>query len=57
MTDEPPPFEVHESGALLHGTRADLPIGWWPSGRQFLRFRGDLATESGISMGAAGGSR
>ncbi len=27
MTDEPTPFEVHESGALLHGTRADLVRG------------------------------
>ena len=23
----PVPFEVHESGALLHGTKADLAIG------------------------------
>ena len=23
----PKPFEVHESGALLHGTRADLSVG------------------------------
>jgi len=27
MTDEPIPFEVHQSGALLHGTKADLAIG------------------------------
>ncbi len=27
MTDEPKPFEVHESGALLHGTKADLAVG------------------------------
>lgn len=27
MTNEPLPFEVHESGALLHGTKADLEIG------------------------------
>ena len=27
MTDGPKPFEVHESGALLHGTKADLAIG------------------------------
>ena len=24
---EPTPFEVHESGALLHGTKADLVVG------------------------------
>ena len=27
MTSEPTAFEVHESGALLHGTRADLRPG------------------------------
>jgi rifampin ADP-ribosylating transferase len=28
MTTTPPtPFEVHESGAYLHGTRADLAVG------------------------------
>jgi rifampin ADP-ribosylating transferase len=27
MPTEPTPFEVHESGALLHGTKADLKIG------------------------------
>lgn len=27
MTVGPTPFEVHESGALLHGTKADLAIG------------------------------
>ena len=27
MTTGPTPFEVHESGALLHGTKADLAIG------------------------------
>ncbi len=27
MTSGPTPFEVHESGALLHGTKADLTIG------------------------------
>lgn len=27
MTGGPTPFEVHESGALLHGTKADLAIG------------------------------
>ena len=27
MTNEPKPFEVHESGALLHGTKADLAVG------------------------------
>lgn len=27
MTSTPKPFEVHESGALLHGTRADLSVG------------------------------
>ncbi|MDF9750613.1 NAD(+)--rifampin ADP-ribosyltransferase [Arthrobacter sp. ES3-54] len=27
MTKEPKPFEVHESGALLHGTKADLAVG------------------------------
>lgn len=27
MTDEPTPFEVHESGALFHGTKADLTVG------------------------------
>ena len=27
MTDGPTPFEVHESGALLHGTKADLAVG------------------------------
>jgi rifampin ADP-ribosylating transferase len=27
MTNTPEPFEVHESGAYLHGTKADLEIG------------------------------
>ncbi|WP_025737963.1 NAD(+)--rifampin ADP-ribosyltransferase [Mycobacterium genavense] len=27
MTSGPKPFEVHESGALLHGTKADLAPG------------------------------
>jgi rifampin ADP-ribosylating transferase len=27
MTKELKPFEVHESGALLHGTKADLAVG------------------------------
>lgn len=27
MTSEPTAFEVHESGALLHGTKADLAVG------------------------------
>lgn len=27
MTKEPTPFEVHESGALFHGTKADLLVG------------------------------
>src|ERR1700709_686861 len=27
MTTEPTPFEVHESGALFHGTKADLSGG------------------------------
>ena len=27
MTNEPTPFEVHESGAFLHGTKADLQVG------------------------------
>lgn len=27
MTDAPKPFEVHESGAYLHGTKADLAPG------------------------------
>ena len=27
MTNEPKPFEPHESGALLHGTKAQLAIG------------------------------
>jgi rifampin ADP-ribosylating transferase len=27
MTNEPKPFEIHESGALLHGTKAQLAIG------------------------------
>ncbi len=27
MTNEPKRFEVHESGALLHGTKADLAVG------------------------------
>ena len=27
MPAEPTPFEVHESGALLHGTKADLEVG------------------------------
>jgi rifampin ADP-ribosylating transferase len=27
MTGEPVPFEPHESGALLHGTKADLRVG------------------------------
>ena len=27
MTPTPKPFDVHESGALLHGTKADLSVG------------------------------
>lgn len=27
VTNMPKPFEVHESGALLHGTKADLAVG------------------------------
>lgn len=27
MTNGPTPFEMHESGALLHGTRAHLTVG------------------------------
>ncbi|MEV3903257.1 NAD(+)--rifampin ADP-ribosyltransferase [Mycobacterium sp. NPDC050551] len=27
MTNTPKPFEVHPSGAYLHGTRADLSVG------------------------------
>ncbi len=27
MTNEPPPFEVDESGRLFHGTKADLQVG------------------------------
>ena len=27
MTKTPKPFEVHESGAFLHGTKADLRVG------------------------------
>jgi rifampin ADP-ribosylating transferase len=27
MTETPKPFEPHESGALLHGTKAELSIG------------------------------
>jgi len=27
MTQGPKPFEVHESGAFLHGTKADLAVG------------------------------
>lgn len=27
MTQPPTPYEVHESGALLHGTKADLAVG------------------------------
>lgn len=27
MASAPKPFEVHESGALLHGTKADLSVG------------------------------
>ena len=27
MTNTPKPFQVHESGALLHGTKADLSVG------------------------------
>jgi rifampin ADP-ribosylating transferase len=27
MANEPKPFEVHESGALFHGTKADLTVG------------------------------
>ena len=27
MMSEPKPFEVHESGALFHGTKADLAVG------------------------------
>ncbi|MBJ7336691.1 NAD(+)--rifampin ADP-ribosyltransferase [Mycolicibacterium sp.] len=27
MTGTPIPFEVHESGAFLHGTKADLSVG------------------------------
>lgn len=27
MSDRPKPFEVHDSGAYLHGTKADLAVG------------------------------
>jgi rifampin ADP-ribosylating transferase len=27
VTNRPKPFEMHESGALLHGTKADLAVG------------------------------
>ena len=27
MTSTPKPFEIHESGALLHGTKAELSVG------------------------------
>lgn len=27
MTNEPQPFEVHDSGGLFHGTKADLAVG------------------------------
>jgi len=27
LTSEPTPFEVHESGRFLHGTKADLKVG------------------------------
>ncbi|MGV9796586.1 NAD(+)--rifampin ADP-ribosyltransferase [Mycobacterium sp. NPDC003449] len=27
MTDGPKPYEIHESGAFLHGTKADLAVG------------------------------
>ena len=27
MSNTPKPFEVHESGAFLHGTKADLSVG------------------------------
>lgn len=27
MPETPKPFEIHESGALLHGTKADLSVG------------------------------
>jgi rifampin ADP-ribosylating transferase len=27
MRNEPKPFEVHETGALFHGTKADLAVG------------------------------
>jgi rifampin ADP-ribosylating transferase len=27
MTNEPTPFEVHEPGALFHGTKVDLKVG------------------------------
>ena len=27
MTGGPKPFEVHEAGTLLHGTKADLAVG------------------------------
>ena len=27
MSGEPTPFEVHESGALFHGTKAELAVG------------------------------
>ena len=27
VTSTPKPFEVHDSGALLHGTKADLSVG------------------------------
>lgn len=27
MAEEPTPFEVHQSGALFHGTKADLEVG------------------------------
>lgn len=38
MGTTPKPFEPHESGALLHGTKADLPLGELLTPGQFSNF-------------------
>lgn len=38
MPETPKPFEIHESGALLHGTKADLSVGDLLSAGQLSNF-------------------
>ncbi|WP_395244134.1 NAD(+)--rifampin ADP-ribosyltransferase [Agromyces sp. MMS24-K17] len=43
MTGAPIPFEVHESGAYLHGTKADLRVGDLLEARRPSNYRSGLA--------------